>query len=280
MPTSVAAAAAAVLLLSGLSSAQHVLFEEDFESGVPSTWTNVHNAAHFDPWRSGAGLVDGSKDVYHESYCTNGYTWRDNVLLSPVIDLSAVTQAFVEFGQVQRYPASRVYNAVEITTDGGQTFSVVYQETGMFTGFKSVKRDISAWAGSATVQLGFHYQGVIANEWSIDNVRVTTSPMRHGASALLQGQQGTYAVSGATAGNSVFLMLSAASGPLPTPWGNLNLFSPIVFFPGMIANAAGAVSVTVSVPAGAAGITLHSQAIELAPPATLRISNSVAKLII
>ena len=37
---------------------QHVIFEEDFENGLPATWTNIHNATILDPWAPGFGFVD------------------------------------------------------------------------------------------------------------------------------------------------------------------------------------------------------------------------------
>jgi len=273
-------AALAVATLPVVAHAQHVLFEEDFEGGIPATWTNLHNGARLDPWKPGFGLVDGSKDINHEFFCTNGFTFRDNILLTPVIDLSGVTNAFFECGQVQRFAASRVLNAVEITTDGGQTYTTIYTETGMFTGFGFIKVDISAWAGNPNVQIAFHYQGRVANDWSIDNVRVTANAVQHTVTPLAQGQPATFGVSGAVPGNSIFMMLSGTgAGPLPSPWGNLNLFPTIVFFPGMIADQNGNVSVTLTVPAGTAGITLYTQAIEFALPATINITNSMARMI-
>lgn len=281
MRLSVLLAMLAVASLPLATPAQHVLFEEDFEGGIPPTWTNLHNGAQLDPWRSGMSLVDGSKDVHHEFFCTNGFTFRDNVLRSPVIDLSGVTRAFFQCGQVQMFPASRVLNTVEITTDGGQNYTVIYTETGMFTGFGTIHVDISAWAGNPNVQIAFHYQGVIANDWSIDNVRVTANPVRHDVTPLLQGQPGSFDVLGAAPGNSIFMMLSGTgAGPLPSPWGNLNLFPTIVSFPGMIANASGNASAAVTVPPGTAGITLYSQAIEFALPATINITNSMARMIL
>lgn len=270
----------ALILVPVSVRAQHVLFEEDFESGVPATWTNVHLSTHLDPWATGTGVVDGSKDVFHEFFCTNGFTQRDNILLSPVIDLSAVTQAFVEAGQYQKFPLSRLLNSVEVTTDGGANYTRVYTETGMLTGPSTIKVDVSAWAGSATFQFGFRYQGAVANEWSIDNVRVTRNAVEHTTTPLVQGQPATYGVTGAAAGNSVFVLLSGTgAGPLPSPWGNLNVFPPLVFVP-LIAGPSGNASLTFTVPNGVAGAILYSQAIEFSlPMATINITNSIARLI-
>ena len=262
--------------LSVTASAQHLLFEEAFENGIPASWTNIHRSAHIDPWHAGSRQVDGSRDIHHEFFCTNGFTMRDNLLLSPVIDLSGVSRAFFECGQHQQFPTSRLYNAVEITTNGGQSTTVIYQETGTWSGFGTIKADISAWAGQK-VQIGFHYRGVIANGWSVDNVRVTTSPVQHTVANLVQLAQATYTVSGATPGNSIGILVSTAgAGPLPSPWGNVCLAAPIVVLPVLTANASGSASVSFTVPSGTKGIVVYSQAVEISLPATIRITNSLA----
>ncbi len=273
------AAVLAVLVLIAVSApavAQHVVFEEDFEAGIPPTWTQIQRGWSGDLWTPGFKLVDGTGDVNHEWFCNNGFSFRDNILLSPPIDLSAVDGAWFECGQWQQFPTSRQYNAIEVTTDGGATFAVVYQETGTWSGFGSIKMDISAFAGSASVQVGLHYMGLIANDWSVDNVRITTSPLRHETSALVQGQAASFMVTGAVPGNGIFIVLSGTgAGPLPTRFGNLNLSPPLVFFPGLIADAQGRARANVVIPGGSAGIKLYSQAIELALPATLKLTNSL-----
>jgi hypothetical protein len=266
--------------LPATAAAQHILFEEAFEGGLPATWTNIHKGAHIDPWLPGFRQVDGTRDIYQESFCTNGFTMRDNILLSPVIDLSGVAKAYLQVGQYQRFPGSRLQNTVEVTTDGGQSYTVVYTENGTFTGFGLINADLSQWAGNPNVQVAFHYRGTIANEWSIDNVRVTSSPVRHISSELLQGQPATFAVVDGTPGSGAFLFLSGTgAGPLPSRWGNINLFPPLLPFPGLVIDGNGRAVVVVPVPVGTAGIRLYTQAIELTPPSTIKLTNSLARTI-
>src|SRR5688572_11574417 len=89
---------------------QSVNLQEDFNGGVPAGWTNIHLAAAIDPWGRGFGLVNGSQDLYHEYFCNFGFIMRDNILLSPAIDLSTVTQASFFCEQNQQYPWARLQN--------------------------------------------------------------------------------------------------------------------------------------------------------------------------
>ena len=273
----------AILALASLSTsafAQHVLFEEAFENGIPATWRNIQLGFGPDRWRPLFKLVDGTGAVNHEWWCNNNFTFRDNILLSPPIDLSAVKKAYVEFGQWQRFPLGRSYNGVEITIDGGRSYSVVYQEKGTWSGFGSTKIDISAFAGKSKVQIAFHYKGVVANDWSIDNVRVTTSPVVHQISNLVQGKIATFSVSGATPRNGVLMLFSLSGAkPFPTAWGNVNLSLPIFFFPPLLADANGNACIRVPVPLRSAGFKVYSQAVELGLPMTINITNSLAMTI-
>ena len=272
----------AILALASFSTsalAQHVVFEEAFERGIPATWSNIQLAWAGDRWRPLFKLVDGSVAVNHEFWCNFGIFFRDNILLSPPIDLSKVKKAYVEFGQWQKFPRSRNYNGVEITTDGGKNYSVVYQELGTWSGFGSTKIDISTFAGKSKVQVAFHYKGYIANDWSIDNVRVTTSPVAHQITNLVQGKMARISVTAATPGNSVLMVFSlTGAGPLPFPWGNVNLSPPIFFFPVLTADVNGNAGSIVPVPPGSAGFKIYNQAVEFGLT-TFNITNSLAMTI-
>src|SRR5688500_16018216 len=76
-----------------MSSAQNVFFEEDFNAGIPSTWSNIQLGSSSDIWLPGSGQVNGTPDVYHEYFCNHGFTFRDTILLSPPISLAGLSQA-------------------------------------------------------------------------------------------------------------------------------------------------------------------------------------------
>lgn len=261
---------------------QHVLFEENFEGGIPPSWTQVQRGYRGDIWTPGFNLVDGSCDINHEWFCDIGFFFRDNLIVSPPIDLTGQTEAFLEFGQWQIFPTQRNYNGVEITTDGGGSFQTVYVENGTWSGFDSTQVDISAFAGHASVQVAFHYQGIIANDWSIDNFRVTSSPLHYDIQNLAAHQQATFAVTGSVPGNGVVILFSVTGpGPLMTRFGTVNLTPPFFLFPPLVADANGRASLTLTIPPAPMGLPFFSQAYDftLPLPSPLRPTNSWALMI-
>jgi len=263
MSSPLSPALAGFLLLASIPvHAQSIVFEERFDGGLPATWTNVPTPT-LDPWAPGYTWVNGTPDIHHEWYCHNGFSFRDNNLLSPPINLSGLTRATFTCEQFQQYPLSINYNAIEVTTDGGQNFTVIHQVTAPPAGFSVIQVDMDAFAGLPSVQIGLHYRGTIANDWSIDNVRILTTNPLLAIQNLVAGSTATFDVRGAGPGNTVHFGVSlAGAGPTTTPFGIVNMSPPITRLPVQIANANGSASVDARVPPGLLGRTIWSQAIE------------------
>ena len=99
------------------AAAQLVLLEEDFDAGFPSSWSNVLQGSNADIWETGLNKVNGSPDMLHEWFCDFSVFFRDNILLSPAIDLSVVSSATLTCDQFHfkaavknERSASRSYN--------------------------------------------------------------------------------------------------------------------------------------------------------------------------
>ena len=162
------------LLAPSTSFAQNVFFEETFDGGIPPTWANLQLGQSSDVWLPASGQVNGTPCVYHESFCNSGFHFRDNILLSPPINLSGLSQASFACEQVQGGASSIFYNKIEVTTDGGQSYTVIKDLAGSPEGFSAVTANMDAFAGLPSVQVALHYKGTIANNWWVDNVRVLT----------------------------------------------------------------------------------------------------------
>jgi hypothetical protein len=274
---------AAFLILLASSTpvlAQNVVFEEGFQSGIPATWTNIHSGSSSDVWMAGYGAVNGSPDIRHEFYCNHGSAWRDNNLVSPPIDLRGLTRATFTCEQFQQYPLSINYNAVEVSTDGGQTFTVLHQLIAPPAGYSVINVDMDAYAGLPSVQIGLHYRGYVANDWNVDNVRVLTANPLYSIQNLVAGSTATLQVRGAGAGHTVLLGVSfAGAGPVTTPFGAVNMSRPIVRLPIQVADANGEVSLGLRVPAGFTGRTIWSQAIEIWSGGGGEPSNSLVQVV-
>jgi hypothetical protein len=165
----------AVLLLACLvtpAAAQTVLLDEDFDAGLPANWPRLQFGYTGDNWMPGFDLVNGSGDVNHEWFCDFGFLMRDNILVSPPMNFTGVDDITLEFDQFHQFAATMDYNAVEVTTNNGASFIPVHVLGATPDGFSSLSVNLDAFAGLPSVRVAFHYTGVIANDWSIDNVRV------------------------------------------------------------------------------------------------------------
>jgi hypothetical protein len=251
------------------------ILEEDFNAGVvpPAGWTtqNLNGSAS-------AGWVASAGKAYHaDEY---GVGMCDNILATPAMDLSGETEAYVHFDTVMGYASYLDSQSVDVSTDGGATWTMVWSDLGLNNAGDTV--DISAYAGMASVMVGFHYVGDYAHNTSIDNVRVDNDSgmggggLTYAISGLTAGQVATFSVTGAGAGESVMIGYSLrGAGPINTAYGVLDMTPPITILVSMTADANGDAVYNPTVPGNAAGVTLYTQA--LVNNATL--TNSLAEVV-
>lgn len=143
-------------LLSRLATAQNTYLDEPFDSGSfpPSNWTELNNGVS-------AGWEPGPSRAVHADW----YGLNDNLLVSPSLDLSLGTVVGLHLTHDQLFARYRDQNEIEISLDGGATFTRVLAIDGQVDGNGiQLDVDLSAWAGQADVQLGFRYVGDFANE--------------------------------------------------------------------------------------------------------------------
>jgi hypothetical protein len=260
---------------------QNVFYEETFNSGPPATWSQVF-MGFAEPWywESVGGLTNGSPDIFYEFYCNNGSSFRNTILRSPSIDLSGLSNATFQCQQVQLYPFARVYNGVKVTTNNGASYTQIYQETGTWSGFGTIQVPLNAYAGNPNVRLAFHYQGAVANEWYVDDVRILTTNPVYTIANLAAGQTATFTVSGAAPGNPIPIGVSfVGAGPIPTPYGNLNLTPPILLLAALVAGPTGQATLSLPLPPGVQGAVVYTQATEINTDGSLDLSNSLTRTI-
>lgn len=269
-----AAGALLTATFSARGPAQNTLFVETFSAGIPASWTHFALGTPFDPWRPGFSPVTSSPDIYHEWFCNNGFSSRNNILMSSPIDLTGFTRVDFSCVQHQLFPANRLLNRVEVSTNSGSSFTPIYTETGTWSGAGTIQVSLDAFAGLPNVRVAFHYMGTIANEWRIDDVRITTPQPILNIVGLTAAGTASFPVTGATAGALVVFGLSiSGSGPTPTPFGAIGLTPPICLLPLQIADASGAASSTLAIPAAASGIVLYAQAGVFSLAGTANFSN-------
>ena len=111
----------------------------------------------------------------------------DNVLETPVLDLSDCSRAYLHFQSLTWFASFQAAHpqsqgdgrsTIEVSVDGGVNFdAVVWESAQMNSGvIENVTVDLSAYAGQGEVVLRFRYQGTFAHNWVIDGVQVDDSP--------------------------------------------------------------------------------------------------------
>lgn len=148
--------------------AQQTALTEDFDLGIvpPAGWTEMNNGVTLG-WEPDLALEEADHDDYFSG------VYNDNRLESPAMDLSTFAEAYLHMDQDQVFPTFRDINEIQVTLDGGATYTTVYDETGLTSlTDAALEVDLSAYAGMSGVQLSFHYTGDYANAWRLDNIVV------------------------------------------------------------------------------------------------------------
>lgn len=102
-------------------------------------------------------------------------------LISPVFSLADYASATLTFQHAYDYwPAGDVYVNVEISTNGGATWTTLNNYTGAGVGskmsFVSQTYSLNAYLGSANAKLRFYYKSTFGYYWALDNVAINGTP--------------------------------------------------------------------------------------------------------
>ncbi|MBT4465753.1 MAG: hypothetical protein HOD03_03610 [Planctomycetes bacterium] len=159
--------------------AQTTYLSEDFTGGVPPAgWTDTKTPGSLG-WHQSAGTR-----AWHED--ESGITC-DSYLISPDIDLSTATTAYLHFAgetyystYMANHPSSfgDGVSTIEVTTDGGATWTVIWTDTTTVDNTPYAPNlGLNAFVGSATVNISMHYYGTYAHEWWVDYFIVDDTPV-------------------------------------------------------------------------------------------------------
>ena len=175
---------AGVTFATGISFGQTIA-SEDFESGLPGTWTQTTLA-------SDGGWLAGTATSLSSTYFPISTTNSSNIvatndddcncdksadrLISPSIDLSSATNPVMTvdiFFTESSYNGVTESGDIEISTNGGSSWTNLVSLTGN-TEWRSEMVDLSAYAGMSNVMISFLYGD--GGEWEygfgIDNFMV------------------------------------------------------------------------------------------------------------
>jgi hypothetical protein len=151
-------------LIGGLS-AQQTILNESFDGGVfpPTGWAEINN-----------GNSLGWEDSTVGSALHDDFTGlNDNRLVTPPLDLTAMSQAFLHLRHTSHWTAYRGYNLIEVSIDDGLTFGTIRNITtaGDFDD-EPLHHDLANYLGYDNVLVSFRYIGDFCNEWSLEEVIV------------------------------------------------------------------------------------------------------------
>ncbi len=159
--------AASLLLIGGKVSAQTIL-SEDFESGLPSTWTQTTLATD-GGWNAGtAASLSSTSLPIPTTNSTNIVATNDDDcncnksadrLISPSMDLSGQTNVFLStdiFFPEGTYQGATEIGTIEISIDGGSTWTVLETLSGEVDWYSN-GMDISTYAGNSDVKISYKY---------------------------------------------------------------------------------------------------------------------------
>jgi N-acetylneuraminic acid mutarotase len=158
------------------------------QEGTADGWTSTGVKSSLYPyetpmWQFGDSFFEppppGGDDKF--AHMDDGY-WTDPddaYLISPVVNLSGQSLPEIAFdSEYALGPAPQWGATVDLSLDGGQTWSTVWSAQAGSSAAGYVQIPIPQAAGNADVQVRFHYiglgQGSAGPYWAIDNVQVGT----------------------------------------------------------------------------------------------------------
>lgn len=157
-----------------------LLIDEDFSGGLPTGWSI--QTARGEPWTIRTPIssdpqydnLTGSSGKF--AMVDNNFQYTLTNLLTPTLDLSSATAVVLRFNSFFFFTDLESVN-VDISTNGGSSWSTVWSEQGFSNAPKLHTVDLTAAvAGQASVILRFRYQSSIlmfdGKFWQIDNVQL------------------------------------------------------------------------------------------------------------
>ncbi|MBW8804413.1 MAG: carboxypeptidase regulatory-like domain-containing protein [Catenulisporales bacterium] len=131
------------------------------------------------PGAGGFAIVDSD---YHGSGNS-----QDTYLTSPAADLSGISAPELDFATYYK-PYGNSAATVEVSLDGGATWSAVWSQTTTAVSGTKVRIPLPQAAGKTGVQARFHYTGTWAYYWEVDDVLLGVSTCDPLPGGLVIGQ--------------------------------------------------------------------------------------------
>ncbi len=146
-----------------------ILFEDDFEGNNLNKWASAQS-----PWGiTGDGYQGslGATDSPSGEYGIN----TEASLTTPVLDLSGISGAFLVFCHKWAFEDGWDWGHVEVSVNGGSSWTTLRSFTGTVTDFREAAIDLSIYDGNASVVVRWRVSTDYAindDGWTIDKVLI------------------------------------------------------------------------------------------------------------
>jgi len=169
-------------------AASGTLPNENFNTGAPVGWTIGNTGAAATTWQYTAGTtltypgivtnysLNGSRFAYAISNAGGPGSTTNTTLTSPTFSTVGYSALSVSFQQVTILTAAAGSGSVEISTNGGTTWTPVYTNTSNITSPVVTSVSLASYLNQPSVQLRWHYVDAYGSVWFIDNVAFTATP--------------------------------------------------------------------------------------------------------
>ncbi len=167
------------------------ILTQNFNSGL-GTWTTVNNSTGGTPanaaWtlRSNPYVYSGTSTTFNSGEGTqfmlsnsdeqgSGST-ASTQLISPTFSTVGYTTLSLSFSHYFRYNASPDISRVEVSTNGGVSYTTVQSYTstqGLPATFTNATVNLNAYVGNASVKIRFKYDAPWGYFWAVDNIALS-----------------------------------------------------------------------------------------------------------
>ncbi|MFF2407671.1 S8 family serine peptidase [Streptomyces sp. NPDC058092] len=162
-------------------------------TGTPDGWAVTDAAGNGEGWRFDNPLNRGNRTQGKGSFATvNSLAYdqshtQDTTLTAPVVDLSGVETATLQFNTylIGTYGPSHVY--VDLSVDSGENWKTVWERNAVSVSGSQQSLDVPQAAGKSQVQLRFRYTGGGRNVWQVDDVHLGGRSCAPQATGLVVG---------------------------------------------------------------------------------------------
>ncbi len=171
------------------------VFSESFDgSTMPAGWTVTDNNGSGEVWGiddpENRGNLTGGQGNFadiNSDFYGPGHS-QDTSLITPVIDASSVADPVLRFHtDYNGFPGQT--GAVDVSTDGGQTWANVWQHTGDSVRGPILETvQVPQAAGKSSVQFRFHFISSFGWWWQVDDVTVQNQSCDPTPGGLVVGQ--------------------------------------------------------------------------------------------